>query len=116
MKKLLQAIIFFVALGATHAAFSYGVILSAKVVKVRVDSDGRGMVIFDQVVGGAPPGCVIAYYSTAMAFNATTAGGKAIMAMALTAKATGASIVVDGTGVCGHYTAYVEDWSYGEIY
>lgn len=97
-------------------AFSYGALSNAKVTQIRIDQDGKGMVIFDQPIGNTPPNCVIAPYANAMAFNATTAGGKAIMAMALTAKTTGTNIVVYGTEACGHYGGYVEDWSYGHLY
>lgn len=116
MKKLIQILIISSALFQTQQAFSYGALSNAKVTQVRIDSDGKGMVIFDQPIGNAPPGCVIPAYANAMAFNATTAGGKAIMAMALTAKTTGGNIVVHGTGGCGHYGGYVEDWSYGHLY
>lgn len=116
MKKLIQILIISSALFQTQQAFSYGALSNAKVTEVRIDSDGKGMVIFDQPIGNAPPGYVVPAYANAMAFNVTTAGGKAIMAMALTAKTTGANIVVYGTGVCGHYGSYVEDWSYGHLY
>ena len=71
------------------------------------------MVVFDQVVGGSPATCVNPSYRNALAFDTTTGGGKAIMALALTAKTTGVSVVVYGSGICGIYGAYVEDWSYG---
>lgn len=74
------------------------------------------MVMFDQLIAGTPATCVHPAYTNALSFNATTGGGKAIMAMALTAKTTGASVEVYGTGACGIYGgAHVEDWNYGVI-
>jgi len=90
--------------------------VDAKVIQVRMDKNGWGMVIFDRALGGTQPNCVEAPYVNALAFDANTAGGRAIAAMALTAKATGSSITVYGTGACSVYGAYLEDWSYGVIH
>jgi hypothetical protein len=48
-----------------------------------------------------------------MAFDANSAAGRAIYAMALAAKATGSTITVQGKGRCDAFQAYVEDWDYG---
>ena len=90
--------------------------VDGKVIQVRMDKNGWGMVIFDQALGGTPPSCVGAPYANALAFDSNTAGGKAIAAMALTAKATASPITVYGTGACSVYGAYLEDWSYGVIH
>jgi len=74
------------------------------------------MVVFDQQVGGTPATCVHPAYTNALSFNATTGGGRAIMALALTAKTTGVVVTVFGNGTCGIYGgAHVEDWSYGVL-
>lgn len=70
------------------------------------------MVIFDQPIGGDPATCVHASYKNALAFDAATAGGKAILGVALAAKAAGATTTVYGTKTCGIYSV-VEDWMYG---
>ena len=85
------------------------------VTQVRVDKDGHGIVFFDVAVGGTPPACVTAPYLSALAFNMADAGGKAILAVALQAKATGAALEAYGTGVCGIYPAVMEDWFYGKL-
>src|SRR3569833_575122 len=54
--------------------------VSGKVVQVRVDQTGNGMVFFEQPVSGSPPSCVIGAYNNALAFNTNTAGGRAILA------------------------------------
>jgi hypothetical protein len=110
-----NSLLFVFALLLTNQALAAGSVINAKVTDVRIDADGKGMVIFDQLLGATPPSCAIPYYANALAFNASTAGGRAIMALALTAKATGAKTIVYGSGACGHYGAYVEDWSTGQI-
>jgi hypothetical protein len=100
-------------LGAAVQANAIGSVVNAKVVQVRIDSNGAGMVIFDQPIGGTPPGCVIPYYANALAFNGSA--GKQIMALALFAKATNSPLSnVYGTGSCSSYGSYVEDWGYGQ--
>ncbi len=85
------------------------------VVQVRVDSSGNGIVFFDQLIGGAPATCATPAYNNAFAFNANTAGGKAILALALLAKASGTPLFqVYGSGSCSVYSGTVEDWSWGE--
>jgi hypothetical protein len=94
-------------------AQAVGYVVNAKVVQVRIDADGRGMVIFDQPVVGSPPGCVIPFYSNALAFGGP--GGKSVMALALLAKATNIPLAVAyGQGTCNTYGSYVEDWSSGQ--
>lgn len=95
-------------------AVAAGDIATAQVIGVRVDRDGHGLVMFDRPVGGTPPGCVIAYYANALAFNANEAGGKATLALALAAKASGDPVTAYGSGTCTTYGAWVEDWDYGQ--
>jgi hypothetical protein len=90
-----------------------GYVVDARVVQVRVDSDGRGMVIFDKPIVGTPPACVIPLYSNSLAFGGP--GGKSVMAFALLAKATNMPLaVVYGMGTCNQYGSVVEDWNYGQ--
>jgi hypothetical protein len=111
MRKLVVALIGLLVCAQVLAA---GVVASGKVVQIRIDQDGRGMVIFDQSIGGTPPTCVHPAYTNALSFNTTTGGGKGIMAMAPAAKTTGAIVVAYGTGACTIYGgAHVEDWAYG---
>ena len=95
-------------------AYAYGT-LSGKVIQVRVDRQGQGMVVFDTPIVNAPPACTISAYANAFAFDTNTAGGRAILATALAAKATDTVIQVFGTGACTTYGNYVEDWSYGVL-
>lgn len=114
-KKLTHALAFAFVLLTTNQALAAGSVINAKVTEVRIDADGKGMVFFDQPLGATPASCFIPYYANALAFNTSTAGGKAILATVLTAKATGGKMIVHGSGACGHYGAYVEDWSVGQI-
>ena len=89
--------------------------VTAHVVQVRVDASGTGMVFFDQPVVGSPSACgQDSAYKSAFAFGATPAG-KNILAFALFAKATNATVTVYGSGACTVYGDYVEDWSYGQL-
>ncbi|MBT9495574.1 MAG: hypothetical protein IV107_25160 [Paucibacter sp.] len=107
----------FILCAMSFEAFAYGFISSAKVVQVRIDQDGRGMVIFDKAVGNEPPSCIhAAAYSNALEFDTRTPGGNAIMALALTAKSSNQLLSVYGSGRCEIYGGHVEDWSYGVVH
>jgi hypothetical protein len=84
--------------------------LTAHVIQVRVDRQGQGMVVFDATISGTQPSCVAAPYVNAFAFDANTAGGRAILSTALSAKATGSMVTVYGNAACSTYGSYVEDW------
>lgn len=91
-------------------------VVTGKVIQVRVDQSGLGMVIFDQSVGGAFATCRNSAYSNALSFNTNNAGGRSILAMALAAKNTGDTIQAYGDGSCDNYGgAHVENWSYGVV-
>lgn len=99
-------------LACSFEASAVGSAANVRVLNVRVDNDGKGMVVFDKPITGTPPDCVTPGYASALAFSGTN--GKSIMALALTAKATGTPLdVVYGTGTCGTY-GVVEDWRYGQ--
>jgi hypothetical protein len=109
-----RAFITLCLLWACPAAFSAGALYGTTVVGVRVDGNGKGVVFFSQPIAGTPPSCVISTYNNGLAFDATTDGGKAVLAWALSAKAAGTSVAyVFGTGACSVYTGSVEDWYYG---
>jgi len=92
-------------------AFAGGA-LTAHVVSVRVDKDGRGVITFDGTITGSPPPCG---WPNAFAFSMADAGGKAILATALTAKTTGAQLQVVGAGACTIYGNAIEDLTYGVL-
>jgi hypothetical protein len=101
--------------GMATQAFAFGSV-SGKVIDIRVDRSGLGMVTFDQQIGGAPPGCVHAAYTNAFGFDTNTPGGRAILAAALAAKASGDTVTAYGTGECASFgNNWVEDWSYGHV-
>ena len=51
---------------------------------------------------------------SALALN-SDAAGKAVLALALAAKAQDSPITVIGLGTCSNFSSYVEDWDYGVI-
>ncbi|MAQ27590.1 MAG: hypothetical protein CMK83_25565 [Pseudomonadales bacterium] len=111
MEKFLWVCVF--ALFSINA-YSIGEVSNAQVTKVRVDLDGRAMVFFDRPMGGTPPGCVNPAYVDALAFDASTSGGKAILGMVLTAKSTGSPISAFGMGFCSIYGgSTIETWNNG---
>jgi hypothetical protein len=111
MKSFVAAVI---GLFAAQAAFAAGTV-TGHVINVRIDQTGKGIVYFDQNVTGSPT-CIMPTYENGLAFDTSTAGGKAIMARALAAKATGDLIKVSGSGTCTIYeNGWVEDWMYGDF-
>ncbi|MCW8879702.1 MAG: hypothetical protein OQK04_15685 [Kangiellaceae bacterium] len=95
-------------------SFAAGNVANAKIINVRVDDNGKAMIIFDRDVSGTPPGCVHSAYKNAFAIDASTDGGKAVLALALSTMSRKANISVYGQGVCGVYGgSYIETWSYG---
>jgi hypothetical protein len=82
---------------------------------VRVDKSGLGYVKFTANLGGTPPTCGTANgYPQALSFNTNDSGGKAILSIALTAKASGKKIFAVGTNLCDHY-GVMEQWNWGYI-
>lgn len=87
--------------------------VDAKIIQIRVDRDGIGMIFFDKPVSGGSPACINPYYNNALAFNSNTAGGKSQLSVALAAKAMGISVVAYGLGTCAIYGgSHVEDIDY----
>ena len=76
MKTFLAAL---ATLCMTTQVFGNGTVVG-KVIRVRIDQNGWGMVMFDQPLGSSPPTCVHSAYTNALAFDANTAAGKSIMA------------------------------------
>ncbi len=114
MKKVFVLIISILAFSQVYAI---GHVSLAKVIHVRVDSSGKGMVMFDKQIAGTPATCAHVAYKNAFAIDMNTAGGKAALSLALTAKTTDSQITVYGLGVCGLYGGTnVESWNYGVIY
>jgi hypothetical protein len=111
MKPVLFALSFFsIILSAQVYA---GTSIDAKVIQIRLDNDGVGMVFFDKPITGGSPTCINSYYNNALSFNSNTAGGKGILSVALAAKAMSVSVFAYGTGFCKNYgDAHVEDMAY----
>jgi hypothetical protein len=96
-------------------AFGAGTV-TAKVIEVRVDKSGKGIVTFAQPLAGQAASCRNPSYNQSLAFDANAAGGRAILALVLSAKATGETVTALSTGDCSIYNNnWVEDWDYGSI-
>ncbi|UDF35484.1 UNVERIFIED_ORG: hypothetical protein LHJ69_23550 [Shinella sp. XGS7] len=109
----MHRLVFVVYMLASTNAFAGSVSLS-QVTNVRVDRDGRAMVMFERNISNSP-GCINASaYPNALAIDTNTAGGKAALAMVLAARGAGKRVGAFGTGGCAIYGgAHVEDWDYG---
>ena len=90
-----------------------GLAANFEVDSVRVDRNGRGFVAFTSPLIDSPATCG-SDYPNLLAFNTNTAGGRSILAVALTAKASDKKMRVRGTGYCQTY-GVIEDWNWGRI-
>lgn len=111
MRTFLLVIALMVA--STSQVLAIGMVDGAKVIKVRVDKSGKGMIEFDRPLTSTPAACINGF-QTWLAFDTNTAGGKSIMSIALTAQASGERILARGTGACDIYSV-VESWDWGFI-
>lgn len=107
MKKIILVCLMF----ASSAAFA-GRSVDAKIISVRVDSSGVGMVRFATKPTGTPPDCMYETYADYFSFNTSTNGGKALLSAALAAKATGSVVSAYGSGTCVNYNGVAEDLAY----
>ncbi|MEP0176630.1 MAG: hypothetical protein ABJH28_09240 [Paraglaciecola sp.] len=110
MKKIVIAILLFLSFNI----FAAGVANTFTVGFVRVDKSGKGYVQFTEALTGTRPACSKSNYSSALAFDTTSEGGKSILSVAFMAKATGSTLYVVGTNTCDVY-GVMEDWSYGRV-
>jgi hypothetical protein len=92
-------------------AFAAGSASNVRIVAIRVDSSGKGVITFDQPMGGTPPGCVVSAYTSALAFN-NDDGGKAVLALALSARAMDRPLSIIGRGTCANFNGFIEDVDY----
>lgn len=104
---------FVVCFFGIQSAWAAGNVLST-IATVRTDVDGKGIIEFSQTIGGSPPTCVATGFNLMMSFNANTAGGRAILAVALVAKASGSQVLAVGGGTCNLYSNTIEDLVYLE--
>ena len=114
MKKCFAALVALMAWMFPILCEAQGQASEFEVEQVRVDNDGRGYIKFSSNLAGSPAACTTANYVRMLAFDVNTPGGRAIMALALTAKSSGKRIFARGTGACAHY-GMMEDWRWGYL-
>lgn len=110
--RTLTTIIVVASLLFTTVAFARSDTGRARVVQVRVDSNGKGYVQFDRDLNNRP-GCTDHKYRRMLAFDTSTPGGKSVLSLALAAKLSGTEVVAHGLGSCNVYSGVMEDWGYG---
>jgi hypothetical protein len=108
--KVLRNIFAITSLLAISQFAIAGGYIFGKVVQIRVDPNGFGIMTLSAVATGSPT-CVIPYYSNSIAFNANTAGGKSQLALIMLSRSKGSNIAVWGAGTCTAYGGSVEDAS-----
>lgn len=79
---------------------------------VRVDRNGKGYIAFTEAITNR---AACATYTQHFSFDATTDGGRAVLSLALAAKAAGKRIYASGTNTCIEYPGVVESWNWGYI-
>jgi hypothetical protein len=72
-------------------------------VAVRVDSNGRGLLYFPPDTSGGHGPCRASYNNHILAFDANTAGGRAILQLARAAHLYAMPVHIVGTGSCDIY-------------
>jgi len=83
---------------AVHIALAASDV-TARVGTVRVDGNGKGVIY---LVGANPTSsCAV---SQGFGFDANTKGGESIVKSAISAKLSGATVRITGTGACGIYS------------
>lgn len=112
--NIVMALVLAVLFGCDYA-FAIGNV-TGKITQIRVDADGRAMIFFDKPIQGSVPSCVHPAYTSVLAVDASTDGGKAVLSMALTAKTSDRLVTAYGLGQCSVYgPSNAEDWNYGII-
>jgi len=122
MNKPMAAIALCALVGAPLDSHAAGRATNFYVQQVRVDSSGKGYVRFDQALGNASPTSLLPEcaknplnpHPSDLAFDVNTPGGKAVMSLAMLAKASNLRVTAVGTGACATYGT-VEDWYYGWV-
>ncbi|MCP3927188.1 MAG: hypothetical protein GY714_31910 [Desulfobacterales bacterium] len=87
-----------------------GGVYSAKIVHVRVDKSGFGIVKFDKKITEPLEGVT---HFEHLSFNTNEAGGRAIMSLVLAAQASGKKVHAFGTKSTNEYKTLVESWNWG---
>lgn len=113
MSVLNKSIIASVLIALYCSAFSIGSV-TGKITKIRVDAGGKAMIFFDKPIGGAVPSCVHSAYKSVLSIDASTEGGKAVLAMVMAAKIANRTVRAHGFGRCSVYgSSNTEDWNHG---
>ena len=109
MMKNTSLILILLAILSMSMNVNAGTINGAKIVNVRVDYSGKGIIKFDKaIVDGAS--CVTSTFKSHLSFDSTTEGGKIIYASAMAAKLNESKVSASTLGKCKTYNgSYVED-------
>lgn len=98
------SVLLMITLSAMPAMAIGGTSYGATITSVDARSDGNFAIVFTPAATGSPA-CANAS-STEMTGNATTANGKAMLAVALSTFLSGKKASIEGLGVCNEYAGY----------
>lgn len=98
------SVLLLISLSAMPARALGGTSYGATITLVDARSDGNFSVVFTPAATGSPA-CANAS-STQMTGNATTANGKAMLAVALSTFLAGKKANIEGLGLCNEYPGY----------
>ena len=99
----------------TSLSWAGGTNGAVEVLDIRVDKSGKGLIAFVSNLTNQPAcGSGSTWSRQRLSVDSTTPGGRAALALALTAEATGQKVQATGTGTCDDY-ATVESWNYGYL-
>lgn len=98
------SVLLIISLTATPAMAFGGTSYGGTITSVDARSDGNFSIVFTPAATGSPA-CANAS-STQMTGNATTANGKAMLAVALSTFLAGKKANIEGLGLCNEYAGY----------
>ncbi|WP_434339161.1 hypothetical protein [Motilimonas cestriensis] len=88
-----------------------GQIYGARIIDVRVDRSGKGLVRFDRELE-SPADCINQHLSH-LSFDLNTFSGQNLLNLALSAQASKSKVQAWGTNTCEEWPSTVESWSHG---
>lgn len=83
-----------------------GSINGVKIIDIRIDSTGKGIIYLSSNISGSP---TCSTFPASMSFNTNTDGGRAIYSAAMSAYLANKTVEVIGTNSCSIYAGAVED-------
>ncbi len=102
MKRTFLILIVLILLVTFHpSSIAAGTISAANIIAIDVENDGIFLIDISQPTSGAP---ACATVTNRLTGNSNTAGGKALLQLAISVYLSGRPVEVDGTGACREFS------------